>query len=129
MHELAICQALLDQVHAVAANHPGAAVSCITISVGPLSGVVPEFLERAFLLARAGGPAANAELTIETPPLRIRCRSCGAEAEVAPTRLVCTSCGDFHTDLLQGDELVLQRVELLKPGTRPALTAREDSHV
>jgi hydrogenase nickel incorporation protein HypA/HybF len=112
MHELAICQALLDQVQVVSTEHANADVSRITLCVGPLSGVVPELFERAFYLARAGGPAAHAELVIESTAVRVRCRSCGAESQATPARLVCAACGDYHTDLLDGDQLVLKRIEL-----------------
>ena len=120
MHEIAVCQALLDQVQAISAEHGDTAVTRITVSIGPLSGVVPELLQRAFYLARARGSAANAELLIEGAAVRIRCRSCGAESEAAPARLICAHCGDFHTDLLDGDQLVLMRVELIQAGANPA---------
>jgi hydrogenase nickel incorporation protein HypA/HybF len=112
MHELAICQALLEQVRAISTAHADADVSHITLSVGPLSGVIPELLERAYYVARAGGPAAHAELDIESTAVRVRCRSCGAESQATPARLVCAACSDYHTDLLEGDQLVLKRVEL-----------------
>lgn len=117
MHELAICEALLQQVCALAAEHGNAQVTRITIQVGPLSGVVPQLLKRAFTLARAGGIAADAELVFETPPVRIRCRSCGCVSVAAPARLICSHCGDFHTELLEGDELVLKRIEFMETGS------------
>jgi len=44
--------------------------------------------------------------------VRVRCRGCGAETMATANRLVCGACGDWHTDLLAGDELLLLRVEL-----------------
>ncbi len=132
MHELAVCQSLLDQVQMVAAENEGLRVSRITLMIGPLSGVVPDLLERAFTVACAGGIAAEAELVIHPVPVRVRCRSCGTEGEASPTRLVCRWCGDFHTDLLSGDELILQRVELTRDdaaGKAPAAVREEVRHV
>lgn len=120
MHEFAVCQALLDQVRVVAAEHADADVSRIILCVGPLSGVVPELLERAFYLARADGPAAHAELVIESTAIRVHCRVCGDDSEATQARLTCGTCGDYHTDLLDGDQLVLKRVELIQPETHPA---------
>lgn len=120
MHELAICQALIDQVGRVSVEHENAVIEQITVAVGPLSGVEPELLERAFSLARAGSPAAEARLIIETPPVRVRCRGCGAETDVIPSQLICGRCGDFHTELIEGDELILKQIELVKPEDRPA---------
>lgn len=119
MHELAVCQALLDQVQAVAAEHANSTVTRITLSIGPLSGVVPELLERAFYIARAGGPASQAALVTEIPVVRLRCRTCGGESDATPARIICAHCGDYHIDLLDGDQLVLKRVELSQESTNP----------
>jgi hydrogenase nickel incorporation protein HypA/HybF len=111
MHELAICQELLEQVEEIARARQ--AVACaITVRVGPLSGVEPALLQRAYLVARAGTRSDNAQLLIEECCVRIRCRSCGTEAEVQSNRLACVSCGEWRTELLSGDELLLASVEL-----------------
>jgi hydrogenase nickel incorporation protein HypA/HybF len=44
--------------------------------------------------------------------VRVRCRTCRAETDAEPNRLVCGTCGDFRTDLISGDELLLVSVEL-----------------
>lgn len=112
MHELSVAQALVEQVEAIALEHGASAVARIQLRVGPLSGVVPELLETAFPLAAAGSLAAMAELSIQAAPLRVRCETCGAESEAAPNRLLCAACGDWHTRVVSGDELLLERVEL-----------------
>ncbi len=109
MHELSICQALIAQLEAL----PEAGrVSALRLSIGPLSGVEPALLSRAFPLAAAGSRAAGARLEMETPPVRIRCRSCGATGEVPPNRLLCPACGDWHCSVTGGDEMTLLSVEL-----------------
>lgn len=112
MHELSVAQALVEQVQSLAEQHGAHGVARIQLRVGPLSGVVPELLETAFPLAAAGTVAARAELHIEPAALRVRCQTCGAESEAAPNRLLCGACGDWHTRLVSGDELLLERVEL-----------------
>jgi hydrogenase nickel incorporation protein HypA/HybF len=113
MHELAICQALLEQVEGIAREHSGR-VSRVCVRVGPLSGVEPQLLERAYFLARAGTAAEESELVIESAPVRVRCRSCGAESTASANRLLCAACGNWQTVLAGGDELLLLRVELSK---------------
>lgn len=115
MHELAICQALVEQLEAVAAEHGAQGIAAVLVGVGPLSGVEPDLLERAFPLASAGTIAADAVLRLERIPVRVRCRRCGHETRAAANRLVCGACGDWQTELLSGDELLLTRVELLSP--------------
>ena len=112
MHELAVCQALIDQVERVARQNDARRVVSIVITVGPLSGVEPQLLEHAYPLAAAGTIAEHASLVIETVPVRVRCRTCKAETEAASNRLVCGSCKDWHVDVIAGEEMLLQRVEI-----------------
>lgn len=113
MHELAVCQALLEQVERAARAAGAATVARVVLRVGPLSGVEPALLARAFEVARAGGIAAAAELRVEPAPVRVRCRECRAEHDVPPNRLLCPGCGSWRTELRAGDELVLQRLEFV----------------
>jgi hydrogenase nickel incorporation protein HypA/HybF len=112
MHELAICQALIDQVEAVARRRRATSVSDVYISVGPLSGAEPPLLHSAFPIAAAGTVAQSAQLHLEAAPVRVACSECGRESEVAVNKLVCGHCGDWRTQLINGDELLLQRVVL-----------------
>jgi len=120
MHELSLCQALISQVEGVAHEHQAQAVTRILLRVGPLSGAEPALLQQAFPLAAAGTLAAGAELAIEKVPIKVRCQQCGAESEATANRLLCASCGDYHTQLISGDEMLLQSLEFAverKPGT------------
>ena len=112
MHEFSICQDLLRQVEDLARAHNARAVSAIHLQLGPLSGIEAALLEQAFTVARAGTVAAAAVLMTEALPIRVRCQSCGAGSIASPNRLVCGACGDWHTELLSGDELLLASVEL-----------------
>lgn len=112
MHELSLCQALLGEVERVAAAHAARRVTRVVVRLGPLAGVEPALLRQAWPLAAGEGIAAGAELALEEQPLRVRCRSCGAEGEATINRMLCPACGDWHTTLLSGDELLLASVEL-----------------
>ena len=112
MHELSICQALIGQVEKVARENNAQRVVSIVIAVGPLSGVEAGLLEHAYPVAAAGTLAEHATLTIESVPVRVRCRSCGAETGAQPNRLVCGTCGDWQVDVIAGEEMLLTRVEI-----------------
>jgi hydrogenase nickel incorporation protein HypA/HybF len=111
MHELAVCQALLTQVERAARDARAGPLLRVVVRVGPLSGVEPGLLRRAFDVARLGGIATTAELSFEDAPVRVRCLDCGAESAAAANRLLCAACGAWRTRLIEGDELVLQRLE------------------
>ena len=112
MHEMSICQGLMDQVERIAQEKGASCVDSIVLSIGPLSGVEPDLLNRAYEAARLKTVAENADLRIETGPIVVECRSCGASGEAGINRLLCPSCGDWKVDLVQGDELLLMRLEL-----------------
>ena len=124
MHELSVCQALLSQVAAIAADRGARVVERITIEVGPLSGVEPALLARAFAALRAGGCAAEADLLIESVAVTIGCMTCGTESQTKPNRLVCAACGGFRTRIVAGDELRLRRVALRVPPADQLLCGR-----
>lgn len=112
MHELAVCQGLIEQVGRVASEHDARRIVSITIRVGPLSGVEPALLESAYPLASAGTLAAHAKLIVERSEIRVQCLECGAESEAQITKLLCGSCGHWRVRVLSGEELLLASVEL-----------------
>ncbi|MDM8547030.1 hydrogenase maturation nickel metallochaperone HypA/HybF [Candidatus Venteria ishoeyi] len=112
MHELAICQALIQQLETISRAHQQATIAVVHLQMGPLSGVVPALLADAFPIASAGTSAQDALLKITEGPLRVRCSTCGAETDARINKLICGACGDWHTTLISGDELLLERVEL-----------------
>jgi len=114
MHELAVCQALMEQVEHIAAGQRAQSVESIHLGIGPLSGVEPRLLEQAFSIARAGTIASQADLVIETIAVQVSCKQCGAQTTVMPSRLLCGTCGDWRTTLVSGDELTLQHIEITR---------------
>ncbi len=115
MHELSICQSLLQQLETLCRQRGAIGVGRVTLQVGTLAGVEPQLLAEAFRIAREGSCARRAELCIETLPPYIRCRACGVSASASPQRLSCAACGASDTLLLGGDELLLREVQLTIP--------------
>jgi hydrogenase nickel incorporation protein HypA/HybF len=76
-------------------------------------------LATAFPLAAAGSRMEHAELEFTHAPIQVRCQTCSAETDAAINRLICGACGDWHTQIISGDELLLESVEL---ETAPFLT-------
>jgi hydrogenase nickel incorporation protein HypA/HybF len=114
MHELSLCQNLIDQLNGLVRQHGAISVARLEVEVGSLSGVEAQLLEDAFSLARLGTVAESAELHTRVVAPRVRCRQCRAEAEAPPNSLFCPSCLSMDTDLVQGQDLILARVELVR---------------
>jgi len=112
MHELSVCQGLLKQVSQIAAEHKATAIDKIHLQIGPLSGVEPTLLQAAFPIASKNTLAEQAEMLIQPMPIRVRCKTCYSESETTLNDLTCTACGDWQTELISGDELLIERVEM-----------------
>lgn len=111
MHELSICQALIDQLENLAKEHRAERIIHVCVQVGPLSGAEIPLLERAYPFAASGSVAESAELQFEATPLIVSCESCQSETQASSNQLVCGQCGDYRTRLVSGDEMTLKRVE------------------
>lgn len=113
MHELAVCQALIAEVEALAISRQAQCVTAVHVEVGPLSGVEAELLKRAYPIATAGTVAEDAEFFVESAPVLVHCSRCHADSEATVNRLVCGACGDWRTSVISGDELFLASVEMI----------------
>jgi hydrogenase nickel incorporation protein HypA/HybF len=112
MHELAICEAVLCQVLAIATEHGAGRVARISLEIGPLAGVEPGSLLSAFPLVAAGTLCDSAIVEIQTAAAEVECTICGAVSGVKPNRLLCGACGTWRVALISGDEMQLRSVEL-----------------
>lgn len=112
MHELSVCQALVQQLEAVSAANGHGKVELVRLRIGPLSGIEAQLLRHAFPIASAGTIADGAELAIETMPIMVQCKDCGASSEAAANRMLCGACDSFRVKMSSGDEMLLESVEL-----------------
>ncbi len=109
MHELSIAQAIVD----VAARNAGESrVTAVYVKVGNLRQVVPSALEFSFELCAHGTMVEGATLELEQVPVGVTCRSCGSGSEPDGFPLACAACGDLAVDVVQGEELQVQSLEL-----------------
>lgn len=116
MHELSVAQALLDEIEAVSRPRRATNVSTATIKVGPLAGVDPALLRRAFEVARlARSVTFRTELILEAGEIVVSCLSCEREGPASPGDLRCRYCTSSRTSLRAGDELLLLRIEMDTP--------------
>jgi hydrogenase nickel incorporation protein HypA/HybF len=111
MHELSIAEAVVR----IAQNHArGRRVTKVELRVGHLRQVVPSALEFAFELLSDGTLLEGAELVIEHVPARGRCRRCETETEMAAFPLQCKTCGGLDLEMVAGEELLVEAVELVQ---------------
>jgi hydrogenase nickel incorporation protein HypA/HybF len=109
VHELAIA----DSVVRIACRHAAGRKVCrVELKVGRLRQVVPSALEFAFGLVAEGTEVEGAELAMEVVPAAGRCRGCGADTPLPELPLRCAHCGGFDVEVLQGEELLVDALEV-----------------
>jgi hydrogenase nickel incorporation protein HypA/HybF len=109
MHELSIAEAIV----AIAERHAQSrTVARVEVRVGHLRQVVPTALEFAFELVAKGTVLDGAELELEDVPARGHCRKCGVETRLSGFPLACGACGGLDLELLAGEELQVESIDL-----------------
>ena len=109
MHELSIADAIVQ----IALRHAdGRRVHTVEVSIGWLRQVVPTSLEFAFELLSEGTPLEGAQLDLHEIAPCGRCRACAGETVMSEFPLQCGHCGGFDLELLTGEELQVDALEL-----------------
>lgn len=112
MHELSIVSNLFELLEEQAKEAGAQKITLVKLKVGVLSGVVPELLQTAFDIYKKDTIAAEAELIIETVPLRLLCHQCHQETTQDDIVFTCAYCGSTHLEKKEGTELILEKIEL-----------------
>jgi hydrogenase nickel incorporation protein HypA/HybF len=110
MHEYSIVQALVDRVGAEVRAQGATAVHRLAVRIGELSGVDPGLLTTAFDTFRERTICEGAQLDLLIVPARWECPECGHVIQPGEV-LTCPACA-LPARLSQGDEIVLDRIEL-----------------
>ena len=108
MHEMAITESV---VRAVAERCEGRTVEQVTLVIGRLSGVVADSVQFCFELCTHGTALEGARLEIVDVLGQARCRTCGADVELADFIALCP-CGSADLEVLAGEELSIRSVEV-----------------
>lgn len=112
MHELSVVASLFEILEEKAREQNAVAVAQVKLKVGKLSGVVPEFLQSAFEIYRKDTIASSSGLEIEVIPIKVKCRQCQTETSKDDFIFVCSACGSTDLEIVEGTELVLEKIDL-----------------
>jgi hydrogenase nickel incorporation protein HypA/HybF len=112
VHELSLVASVFEVLEDEARKHDARRVTRVTLRVGAMAGIVPELLESAFETYQKGTIAETARLEIVVVPVRLRCPDCGGEAVREDTDFSCAGCGSRRVEIIEGRDLVVERVEL-----------------
>jgi hydrogenase nickel incorporation protein HypA/HybF len=109
LHELSIAESVVS-IASRQAN--GRRVTKVWMKIGHLRQVVPSALSFSFGLVAEGTTVEGAQLEMEEVPVVGECRECGKQSQLDSFPLQCTACGKFDLEILRGEELLVESLEL-----------------
>ena len=112
MHEMALAQALVDQVIELAEKDGCHRILSVQVSIGALSGVMRESLEFCFPVVARGTPLEGTVLNVTEVPLKAECRDCRHISNPEPFEITCSHCGSMNLMLTEGRDFKLISLEV-----------------
>jgi hydrogenase nickel incorporation protein HypA/HybF len=112
MHEMSLCEGVLqvmqDQAKSVGFNR----VKTVWLEIGDLAGVDAEAMRFGFDVVVQGSVADGAALEIINLPGRAWCMTCGHEVSVTQRFDACPDCGGYQLQVTGGDEMRIKELEV-----------------
>ncbi len=114
MHEISLVRSIFRTLDEHFSAEEVARISAIELKVGPLANVEPRLMQNAFdaVVEEDEKRFAAAELRIRLVPILVQCAGCGQTTEVHHYRFVCAHCGKPCANVVQGNELLIERVQM-----------------
>lgn len=113
MHEVSLCQTILDILEEQAEQDRFTRVNRVCLDVGPLSCVEPEALRFGFEAVMKDTLADGAVLEISQPPAEALCLACFKTVPVTKRFDTCRSCGSDVLQVVSGEDLKIREVEVV----------------
>ncbi|WP_320822220.1 hydrogenase maturation nickel metallochaperone HypA [Reinekea sp.] len=104
MHELSLCQALIQLVRERTAPRPIRQLTHITVAIGSLAGVDADAFAFAFSAIRDQALHPACQLELVSVPAFGRCANCGRRDRVQYASAGCSYCGHWPVQLEPGGD-------------------------
>lgn len=111
MHELGIVFHIADSVSDIAKENNAAKVHSVTLEIGEVSTIVPEYLIDVWNWNCKKTPLLDGcELKIEQIHAITRCEDCEQTYDTVPQGKICPYCGSANTYLVTGNEVNIKEI-------------------
>ncbi len=108
MHELAVCEAIVDTV---TRHADGQRVERVEVRIGHFRQVVPDSLLFSWQLLTDGTDLGGCELVVDHVPAVIDCGACGAQTTLDLPIMLCRSCDSTEVTLVSGEEFLIASID------------------
>jgi hydrogenase nickel incorporation protein HypA/HybF len=112
MHELALCQGVVDVLREQARTHRFDRVTAVRLEIGALSCVSAEAIEFCFSAVTRGTLAEGCRLDLLRIPGEAFCLDCSRPVPIAERHDACPHCGGLQLQLVRGDEMRIRDLEV-----------------
>jgi len=112
MHELPVTMSILSIVLEHAKTVQASKISKINVTIGGLSGIVPEYIELQFDFLSKDTIAAGASISFHQPPAELRCRNCATIFSPDNQNWTCPNCDEQEIEIVSGRECYVESMEV-----------------
>lgn len=112
MHEMAICESIVQVLEQQAAAQSYARVKTVWLEIGPLAGIELEALRFSFDAVTRRTLADRAKLEIVKTRGEAWCMQCAKSVAVAQRFDACPDCGSYQLQVTGGEELRIKELEV-----------------
>ncbi|HBO38449.1 MAG TPA: hydrogenase maturation nickel metallochaperone HypA [Pasteurellaceae bacterium] len=110
MHEMSLCQNIMDIVERQCREHKVKKVTDLWLEIGALSCVEQSSLAFCFEISGKGTPMENCKLHFILIPAQAYCWQCQKIVEIQAYQDCCPVCGGIHLQRQSGDELRIKEI-------------------
>ena len=112
MHELSLCEGILQILEEQSRTQCFSRVHRVCLEIGALASVEPEALRFNFDVVTQGTLAEGSRLEIVVVPAQAWCLPCGGKVSIRQYFDVCPQCGSHQLQVIEGEELRIQQLEV-----------------
>lgn len=112
MHEMALCEGIIQIVEDEARRRSFSKVKAVCLEIGALSHVAPGAMKFCFDAVAARTIADGAALEIIETPGRAWCMACSRDVEIRQRYEPCPSCGGYQLQVTAGEEMRVRELEV-----------------
>ena len=112
MHEMSICEGILQVLETEAGKQGFSKVKTVWLEIGDLSSIELEALKFGFDVVMRNSLADDARLEIINIPGRAWCMQCAGEVAIKRRFDECPECGSYQLQATSGDEMRIKELEV-----------------
>ena len=112
MHEMSLCEGILQVLEDQAESQDFTVVKKVWLEIGALSGVELDAMRFSFDAVMRGSLADRAKLEIIETPGQAWCHRCEATVPVTQRFDQCPECGGYQLEIVAGDEMRIKELEV-----------------